>query len=148
MIRPHDLTVSRTLAKEMFDAGYPQEHHENLFSWYEIADIPENEQLKGEDRFYISTEKEEAWGIFARSKQVYIAPISDEILQKLPENVVLKGKKGVFNINITFFNDLGEIWWYVNYANIDGEMAMENQYPTLAEAAGRCWLYLKAYKII
>jgi hypothetical protein len=117
-------TVSLELAKELKEAGYPQDTY---FQWFEDGSL-------------VHTESRNPLRCIA-------APIADEILDLLPAYTALpfflyiwKDDKGLYRIVYCSSADLVSGGKQPNYP-------VEKQ-KSLAEAAGLMWLYLKKNELM
>ena len=127
-----DITVSLELAKELKEAGYPQE---SLFYW--INDSIDSEYFIG-GNFQNNEDEEEPYIDFdwlkEEKRDFYSAPTVAELGEALPKRV------GEGRLVIEW-NDIESVKsWLVRYYGGSGGYGCQKK---LADAMAKMWLYLK-----
>lgn len=124
-------TVSLELSKALKEAGYPQ--FESDRAWHEVDDLVRFNSEDGKDKVV------DGWILnihaynFSISKGRCDSPTADEILEQLPIGFNIgQDKEGAYCLSPRAYH-AGDIFEY-------GE--------TLADAAAKCWLYLKKEGLI
>lgn len=117
-------TVILKTAKQLKANGFPQN---SFFGWYKPMEVWKT-------------------GVYWRAfKGSFAAPTAEEVLEELPKHI---GKnenyQPVLTISIFDEDKESDLHWKVAYVENDKEGSVIQFWDnSLAEAAGKCWLYFK-----
>lgn len=125
-------TTSLELSQQLKEAGYPQESH---FWWFKQLGTEDTSDpaFGGYDEWVLVESAAIDEGYMAQDR-AFASPTADEILEKLPSSIV----------NDYFWIEK-KSWGYAVHLYPHGspDSKHEEQGKTLADAAAKCWLYLK-----
>lgn len=138
-------TVSLELAKQLKEAGYPQEGY---FNYRENGDFyMGNTYLRGSSE--------------SINQERFTAPTADEILDRLPQEIVYieKGHTKDYKVTCSLRINLEDknFWYQSDYDDcpcgcgdyyVKSIGTKKDIYDSLADAVGNLWLYLKKEKLI
>lgn len=125
-------TVSLQLAKDLKEAGFPQEWKKQCFYWT----IPEFNEKEAFCRysFFPNTESEDIKIL----GEFYVSPTAEEILEKIP----LLIHKHTWKLDEVYIRLKAPKGYKMSF---DGYEIWEEN---LAECAGKMWLYLKKNNLL
>lgn len=133
-------TVSLELAKQLKEEGFPQETE---FYWVKPYDI--NNDYTGDEP--VIDWKEWLEHVEMEKSIICAAPTAEEILEKLPDGVFVKEADNDCFLEIRK-NSKVEYVFEASYMDWKKVIGYREYGITLAEAAGKMWLYLKENKLI
>jgi hypothetical protein len=125
-------TTSLELSKQLKEAGFPQESTFQYSTWTNKRGDQVRLAIVG-----VQTD------VFA----TYAAPTAEEILERLPE--FIEGETYFVRLKTYPYTWKGVKGWHVVYADLAHQsMFVEESNDSLAEAAGKMWLYLKENNLL
>lgn len=137
-------TVSLELAKQLKEAGYPQEGY--FFWWVNVTDKSQNPILA---HFQGTQSNEDYLNEHEDKYEFFAAPTADEILDRLPKKITVSEMD--YFLDVYHEEDVLDEW-VVAYNYIRHNLGFKSHHremeETIADAAAKMWLYLKKEKLI
>lgn len=121
-------TTSLELSKQLLEAGFPQESY---FYWFKASKPFTNDEWE-----WVLITKEKQDLEFQRVGRSIASPTAEEILERLPVGISIEKERGDYYIRLDGDGDIIP----GNLSGCRGE--------SLAEAAGKQWLYLKEHNLL
>lgn len=145
MTTPESITVSLDTAKKLKEAGW---QHETYFDWYfngtganRVVRHPSPDELRTSE-FHLECP----------------APTAEEILRRLPPNLIRSTEKDTVTYALTIkalfgIEQINGDNWQIMYYRVRDGIEMAPYSPvlfadTLANAAAACWIYLKENNLL
>jgi hypothetical protein len=138
------MTISLETARELKEAGYPQEDHERY--WNDGSLNTESSDISCDrpgDYCPSGKRKNNCEECEYLVRHVtYAAPTTDELLERLPRFVISNN----YCCNLRLYPDV--VGWTVAYTSYNGEHNISQNNVNISEALASMWVYLKSHNLL